>query len=133
MIGLFSTRGTVGRAYFLLCMLLYVISVPLGFIICLLIRVWTRPIVFIWSESAARFVAEQIVWIATGWRTILVVIAFYLIGDRIFSCAYIKRARAIGVEIAGAWLVPLFFLGFERGANMRQMLLTRGGRKSETT
>lgn len=125
-LAVFSSKGTVGRLCFLLSIIFYVVSVPLGFAACLLIRLLADPIVYIWSESAARFVSDYLLWFATGWRPILAVVAFYLIADRIFSCAYIKRARAIGVEIPNTWVVYYCFMGFEPGATVKDMLLTPG-------
>jgi hypothetical protein len=57
---------------------------------------------------------------------VLVVAVFYLVGQRLFDCAYVKRARAIGVEIRNTWFVQLYVLGFEQGATMKDLLLTAG-------
>jgi hypothetical protein len=103
---LFSAQGTVSRGYFRFCVLLHMLAVPLGMALVALSWDWAR---------------EQMEWIARGWRAIIPVVVLYLIAYRIFACAYVKRARAIGVEITlgEVWYC---FMGFERGASIKDLL-----------
>jgi hypothetical protein len=107
--GLFSARGTVGKAYFGSCVILHMLAVPLGMALVWLSWDWAR---------------EHLEWITRGWHTILPVIVIYLIAYRIFACAYVKRARAMGVEIT-VGEVWFCFMGFFPGANIRNLLSSK--------
>jgi uncharacterized membrane protein YhaH (DUF805 family) len=123
---LFSTKGTVGRRYFLVCAILHVLAVPAGMAICLVISLLSSPIgsnpdAYLWSEENANWVKEYLGWTIRGWYPTLLVIGIYLVAYRIFSCAYVKRARAIGVELTTGE-VYYCFMGFQPGANLRDLL-----------
>jgi hypothetical protein len=107
--GLFSAKGTVSKEYFGCCAILHVLAVPLGMAVVALSWDWAR---------------EHVEWVTRGWRPILPIIAIYLIAYRIFACAYVKRARAMGVEI-GTGEVWYCFMGFLPGANIRDMMSSK--------
>ena len=126
----FSTKGTIGRVSLLICLLLYALSPILGLFACFFVRMLASPIgsvanSFIWSERSAAFVKDHVAWMGRGWSAVVVIALFYLVGQRLIDCAYIKRARAIGVEISSTWLVPIYFLGFETRRNIERSALSK--------
>jgi hypothetical protein len=92
------------------------LAVPLGMALVALSWDWAR---------------EHVEWITRGWRVALPVIVIYLIAYRIFACAYVKRARAIGMEITTGE-VWYCFMGFAPGANINDLLSSKNdGPKSQ--
>ena len=67
---------------------------------------------------------EHVEWITRSWHAILPIIVIYLIAYRIFACAYVKRARAMGVEMTTGE-VWYCFMGFFPGANIRDLLSSK--------
>jgi hypothetical protein len=128
----FSTKGTIGRFAFLCYFLLFILSPFFGMFAWLVMWLLPAPVSVFWGERSADFVRDHLSWITDGWGAVIVVIGFYLLGQRLFDCAYIKRARATGVEIESAWVVQLYFLGFEPGATFKDLVFparSRHGRQ----
>jgi hypothetical protein len=130
---IFSPKGSIGRLAFVAHAILFVIAGPLGISLCLIIALiaqppTTDPSVYIVNASVAAFFWKYLSWVNCRWTPLFVFFGFYLGGQRILLCAYIKRARDIGIEIAGTSLVPFYFLDRRSGAGARELLFSRGRR-----
>ena len=115
----------MSRRYFCLCNMLHMLAVPLGMALCFLVRRLSEPIgsepgSYVWGEARAAFVSTYLGWFIQGWHPILPIVGLYLIAYRIFACAYVKRARAIGVHVTlgEVWYC---FMGLERGATIADL------------
>ena len=125
-----SSKGTIGRFCFLISLIFYGLSPILELFATFAVSILSNPLGseasgYIWTESQAGFVRDYLGWITVGWRPAIAVIGSYLVADWVFSRAYIRRARAIGVEIPSTWMIYSHFLGFERGATLKDLLLSR--------
>lgn len=97
------------------------LAVPLGIAVVFVIARLSNPFGSVWGEVSANWVKEHLGWLIRGWQVVLPALVLYLVAYRIFACAYVKRARAIGVQVTlgEVWYC---FMGFERGATIADLL-----------
>jgi hypothetical protein len=127
MFGIWGTRGTIGRTSFVVRLLLFPAFTLFG----------TVFVLAVWSLSGgdpgdwwvADFVRRYLGWICDGWTPLAVVLACFLLGARVMLCAYVKRARDIGVEIPSISAIPRFFFVEGSRATLRDLLIRRSTTK----
>jgi hypothetical protein len=124
--GLFSNSGAVSKRYFLVCTILHAAAKPVGMGLFACVWLVSRPNEHssVLGEESASWVGDHLGWLTHGWYQLVLPIGLYLIAYRIFACAYVKRARALGIEITTGE-VYYCFMGLERGATMADLLSSK--------
>ena len=119
MIGIFSTKGRIGRVSFVLrYIFLTTLIISLGPILWILIELLKEPFPPAWGEDSAAFVKKYLGWVVQGSGPIYLASLFAALGIRSALCTCVKRARDIGVEISSVWEGLPYFMGVTPGANM---------------
>ena len=131
MLGAFDCHGRIGRISFLIRWLAWLLSIPIAAIICFAVYFLSEPAdlgpkIPVWSPSNAAFVQTYLSWVYVSWNPMLVCVAAFLAGLRVFLCACVKRARDLGVEIPNVSLLPTYFLNSRSGMNVLTLLLKKG-------
>jgi uncharacterized membrane protein YhaH (DUF805 family) len=128
MISIFSIRGRIGRAKYIVRLLFSLAVILLGFAIPILVGLLSVPWgigqdeTALWSEASAEFVDATLGKIPPKWT----IFAFLIIGIRIQLCAVVQRARDLGIEMSTVFEVPLHWMNPFSKAHCGHLLASPG-------